>query len=123
MAESLIEVVPPKTPDSPPAIVVHARLRAAAGRAELTGIGPSAFTVRVAAPPASAAANRAVSGVLAELFGVAPEAVEVIAGEGHPEKQLQVTGIDQTEADRLVEVARHHLAATPGGGARTQRGR
>ncbi|HVB06674.1 MAG TPA: DUF167 family protein [Acidimicrobiales bacterium] len=122
MPAQLFEVVAPTGADETPAITLHAQLHAGAGKAELTGFGQSALVLRVAAPPASPPANRAVRELVAELFGVAPEAVSVLAGERNAGKQLRVEGVDEAEATRLLDIARAHLGDAPAARGRAGRG-
>lgn len=62
-----------------------------------------ALKVRVAAPPERGQANAAVERVLAEVFGVPPSAVTVVAGKTSPRKRIAVSGFDETELRRRVE--------------------
>ena len=48
--------------------------------------------VRVNAPPVGGAANRRVTELVADAFGVPRSAVEVISGSGRRDKRLRITG-------------------------------
>jgi uncharacterized protein (TIGR00251 family) len=48
--------------------------------------------VRVKAPPVDGAANRRLTALVAEAFGVPRSAVEVVAGGTRRDKRLKVTG-------------------------------
>jgi len=64
-------------------------------RASREGIEPGVagrVRVRVNAPPVEGAANRRVTELVAEAFGVPRSAVEVVSGASRRDKRLKVTG-------------------------------
>lgn len=59
-----------------------------ASRSQIVGILGDRLKVKVAAPPEDGKANRAVVELLAEWLGT--QAIEIVAGHGHPEKTARV---------------------------------
>jgi uncharacterized protein (TIGR00251 family) len=86
-------------------IVVDVHAVPGAKRAAITGTHGGALKIRVAAPPAGGAANRAVEEALASALGVARSAVEVITGPTSQRKRVKVTGIDEATARRILDSA------------------
>ena len=70
-----------------------------ASRSQIVGPLGDRLKVKVAAPPEDGKANRAVVELLARWLGT--EAIEIVAGHGHPEKTVWVRGLD-TLSDRQL---------------------
>ena len=73
-----------------------------ARRTELAGRHGDALKVRLAAPPVDGAANEELVRFIAESLGVPRRAVRVTAGHTARRKTLEVDGVSQDAADRLV---------------------
>ena len=67
------------------------------------GAEPPVLVVRVPAPAIDGRANKDVVRVLAEAFGVRPNAVTVVVGVGSRTKIIEVTGADPANLDELLE--------------------
>jgi hypothetical protein len=61
-----------------------------------------AFKVQVKAPPEQGKANRAVVELLASALNVRPQRVTIARGHGQARKVVQVDGIEQSEAERML---------------------
>jgi hypothetical protein len=81
-------------------LTVEARPRA--GRDEIVGWQGTRLRVRVTAPPAGGAANRAVCALLAEGLGVAPSRVEIVRGHTSRTKIVRIVGVTPDEAARRL---------------------
>lgn len=83
-------------------VTLAVRVTARGGRNTIDGVREDRLIVRVAAPPAEGAANKAVCKLIAKRLGVARAAVSIATGEGAREKLLVVAGIDAAAvAERL----------------------
>lgn len=103
-------------------LVLRVRLQPGAGSSSVVGLHGDALKVRVAAPPVSGRANDALVALLARALGLPATAVTISAGAGGRDKRVLVTGLDEAELTRRLEVAVSGDA--PGGrsrGARTGR--
>ena len=80
------------------------RVSPRASRSVVEGWRDGALHVRVTAAPTDGRANRAVATLLAEAFGVAPSAVELVSGAAARDKLFRVgsLGLDDLRA-RLTE--------------------
>ncbi len=83
-------------PDGP---VTRLRLRVSAGasRSRLVGVHGGALKLAVSAPPEKGRANREALRLVAEVFGVPPRSVEIVAGEASPDKVVRLP-LDAREA-------------------------
>ena len=85
-------------------LTLHVQPRAA--RTALAGIHGDALKIRIASPPVEGAANRELARFLAELLGVTPSSVQVVAGLGARRKTVLVQGV-------TVAVAAQRLGLAP----------
>jgi uncharacterized protein (TIGR00251 family) len=76
-----------------------------ASREGLVGWLGDALKVRVTAPPEKGRANEAVRDVLAEVLGVPPDRVRLVAGQAAARKVFEVEGVDERELRRRIEAA------------------
>lgn len=74
------------------------KVRAGAGRTEVTGTWNGALKLSVAKAPAQGEANRECLRFLAELLGVPRTALEIIGGEFTPRKVILARGLSKTRA-------------------------
>jgi uncharacterized protein (TIGR00251 family) len=65
-----------------------------ARRDEVVGPQGDRLKVRVSAPPEGGRANAAICALLAGELGVGKRDVEVVSGQGNPEKVVRVRGVD-----------------------------
>lgn len=61
------------------------------------------FKVQVSAPPEDGKANRAVVEVLARALGVKEAQITIVRGHGQPRKTVQITGLDQADAEARLD--------------------
>jgi uncharacterized protein len=83
------------------------RLRVSPGavRAEIVGRHGDAWKVRVPEPPEHGRANDAVVRLLAEALAVPRGAVTLVSGHGARDKIVELTGVEQTLAERRLASA------------------
>ena len=68
----------------------------------IVGRHGEAWKLRVAAPPERGRANEAAVELLAEKLGIRPVDVRLVSGHGSPDKVVEVSGIEPSEADRRL---------------------
>ena len=73
-----------------------------ARRTELVGSYGPAWKIRVAAPPDRGRANEALLEFLAEVLALPRRRVSLVAGASARDKVIEVIGISQSDADRLL---------------------
>jgi uncharacterized protein len=83
-------------------VIVPVRVRAGARRTGVAGEHDGALRVDVTAAPEKGKANKAVAEVLAEFFGVAKSAVELVSGATNSQKRFLIAGIDVAAAQRKL---------------------
>jgi uncharacterized protein len=88
------------------------RLRVAPGarRASVEGRHGDAWKLRVVAAPERGRANDAVIALLADVLGVEPRSVRVVAGVASRDKVVELSGLSSEEAERRL--AAHGTRAT-----------
>ncbi len=85
---------------------VEVYVQPGASRTEVAGMHDGLIKIRVAAPPADNAANRALIEFVAGRLGVPKRSVTVVAGGSHRRKLLQIEGVSAgLIAQRLSPVA------------------
>jgi len=72
-----------------------------ASRNEILGYRDQVLRLRVTAAPVEGEANRLVKRMLAEALEVAPSKVEILKGEKGRRKKVRVTGVPQSNLERL----------------------
>ncbi len=79
---------------SPGPTLVHIRIKVVPGakRSQIVGLLGSRLKIRISAPPEGGKANKAVCKLLAQLFRVRLQDVQVIRGHTSPEKTLEIIG-------------------------------
>lgn len=83
--------------------VIAVRVQPRASRTEIVGRHGDELKIRLTAPPADGAANRALVDLLARRLGVPTGAVEIVGGHASRSKRVAVTGADP---DRLAALLR-----------------
>jgi uncharacterized protein (TIGR00251 family) len=73
-------------------VTLELHVQPGARRSELAGLHGERLKLKIAAPPVEGEANKAVCAFVAELFGVARSAVQLIRGERSREKTVVVIG-------------------------------
>lgn len=86
-------------------VILHVHVQPRTGRTGVVGRHGNAVKLRVAAPPIDDRANAAVIVLLAELFGVAPGAVELVSGATSRVKRFRVRGVDAESLDARLDAA------------------
>ena len=81
-------------------LTVHAQ--PGARRSEVLGLHGDALKIRIAAPPADGAANRALLAFLAEAFGVPQKRCDLIAGPASRRKRVRIEGPDRARAGSVL---------------------
>lgn len=96
--------------------LIRLQVQPAAGRTTIAGRFGDALKVKVAAPPEGGRANDACAALLAETFGVKPQAVELVSGASSRSKRFVVTGVEEDDIRRLLDQALERGASIPRGG-------
>jgi uncharacterized protein (TIGR00251 family) len=73
-----------------------------ASHSEVGGEYDGALRVRIAAPPVKGAANRELTRLLAKVFKLPQNAIEIIAGANSKNKTVRIHGGDATRLERLI---------------------
>ena len=74
-------------------VTVYVQPRAA--KTETAGLHDGCIKIRIAAPPADGAANRALMEFVAQRLGIAKSRVRLIAGESSRRKVIEIDGVSQ----------------------------
>ena len=80
--------------------VVRVVPRASSSR--IVGEHDGALRVRIAAPPVEGAANKELVRVLAKLFQLPQNAVEIISGANSKTKKVRIQGGDAAQLEQLI---------------------
>lgn len=83
-------------------IVLRLHVQPGAGRTAVVGRHGDALKVRVAAPPEGGRANEACLRLVADLLGVAGDAVTLTGGPSSRSKRVRVDGVDPEDAGRRI---------------------
>jgi len=73
-----------------------------ASRTEIAGEYNGALRIRIAAPPVEGAANRELIRLLAKLFKLPQNAVEIVSGRGSKSKIIHIVGADSARLESLI---------------------
>lgn len=77
----------------PGGVVVRLHVQPGAARSGVVGRHGDAVKVKVAAPPVEGRANAAVVALVAEVLGVKPAQVSLVAGDTSRAKRVRVDGV------------------------------
>ena len=72
-----------------------------ASRTEIVGEYNGALRIRIAAPPVEGAANRELIRLLAKIFKLPQNAVEIISGAASKSKIVHIAGADSAKLENL----------------------
>lgn len=86
-------------------VVLNVHVQPGAGRSAVVGRHGTSLKVRVAAAPEGGRANDACGALLAQTFGIAPAAVELVGGPASRSKQFRLSGLEMDEFRRQLERA------------------
>jgi len=92
----------PITQPHPLGTLLAVKVVPGASREKVVGPLGERLKVTVRKPPERGAANRAVAALLAEALAIRESDVEVLRGEGRPEKDLLVRGLSPEEVRRRL---------------------
>jgi uncharacterized protein len=92
--------------ERPEGVTFALKVRAGAGRTEVTGFWNGALKLNVAKAPAQGEANRECLRFLAICLGVPRTAVEILSGEYTPRKVILVRGLTRARAYSAVMESR-----------------
>lgn len=84
-------------------LVVH--LRPGARRSGVAGVHGGALKIAVADPPLDGRANRAMLGLLAGLFGVGKDRLELVTGHSSRRKRILIREASLAEVRKRLETA------------------
>jgi uncharacterized protein (TIGR00251 family) len=73
-----------------------------ASRSEIVGEYDGALKVRIAAKPIEGAANRALQRLLAKIFKLPQNAVEIVSGTNSKRKVVRIDGADKATFEQLI---------------------
>ena len=73
-----------------------------ASRTEIAGEYNGALRIRIAAPPVEGAANRELIRLLAKLFKLPQNAVEIVSGAASKSKIVHIAGADSARLEKLI---------------------
>ena len=88
--------------EGPPAVRVAVKAVPGSSRDAVVGPLGGRLKVRVAAPPEDGKANKAIEALLAQACGLHARDATVISGHSRPEKTVELRGIDEPTARRLL---------------------
>ena len=73
-----------------------------ASRSEIVGEHDGALKVRIAAKPVEGAANRELQRLLAKIFKLPQNAVEIVSGAHSKRKVVRIDGVDTATFEQLI---------------------
>ena len=73
-----------------------------ASRSEIAGEYNGALRIRIAAPPVAGAANRELIRLLAKIFKLPQNAVEIVSGTASKSKIVRIAGADSARLEQLI---------------------
>jgi len=86
-------------------VTLRVHVQPGAGRTAVVGRHGTSLKVRVAAPPEGGRANDACVALLAETFGVAPSAIQLVSGASSRMKRFRMDGVELDEFTKLLPAA------------------
>jgi uncharacterized protein (TIGR00251 family) len=101
-------------------VVLRVHVHPGAGRTAIHGRHGDALKISVAAPPQGGRANEAVTELLAEVFGIKKDAVQIVTGQTSRAKAFVLAGMEESDVAERLELALDDAARRPGGGVRNR---
>ena len=86
-------------------LLLHVKVVPNSSRTQLAGTLGNALKIKVAQRPEDGKANKAVIAFLAEILRLPQSNITLVSGQTRPQKTLQLTGITQAAAERLLATA------------------
>jgi uncharacterized protein (TIGR00251 family) len=86
----------------PGGVRIQVKVQPRAARNEVAGIAGDHLRVRLTAPPVEGEANRLLQKYLSEVFDCSPGKISIIRGLTGRLKLLEIDGVSEAEALRLV---------------------
>jgi uncharacterized protein (TIGR00251 family) len=87
----------PSVQESPHGVVFRVKVVPGSSRTMVSGVLSDMVKIRIAAAPEKGKANHCLITLLADQLGVRENAIEIIAGQTNPVKQVRVAGISAEE--------------------------
>ena len=75
-----------------------------ASRSEIAGEYNGALRIRIAAPPVEGAANRELIRLLAKIFKLPQNAVEIVSGAASKSKIVHIAGAHSAKLEQLISL-------------------
>jgi uncharacterized protein len=86
-------------------VILRLHIQPGAKKTEIAGLHGEALKIRLAAPPVDGKANACLVGFLANRFGIAKAAVELLSGESSRAKRVRIAGVDPAQVRRVFAIA------------------
>jgi len=86
------------------ALTFVVRIVPRASRSELAGEYNGALRIRIAAPPVEGAANRELIRLLAKMFKLPQNSIDIISGAGSKNKVVRIAGADSARLEQLIRL-------------------
>jgi len=83
-------------------LLLHVKVVPNSSRTQLAGTLGNALKIKVAQPPEDGKANKALIAFLAEILRIPKNNIALVSGQTRPQKTLQLVGITQDVAERLL---------------------
>jgi uncharacterized protein (TIGR00251 family) len=87
---------------TPGGIRIQVKVQPRAARNEVSGVVDDCLRVRLTAPPVEGEANRLLQKYLGEVFCCSPGCIRIIRGSTGRLKLLEIAGIGESDAMRLI---------------------
>jgi uncharacterized protein len=86
------------------ALTFAVRIVPRASRSELAGEYNGALRIRIAAPPVEGAANRELIRLLAKMFKLPQNSIDIISGAGSKNKIVHIAGAASAQLEQLIRL-------------------
>ncbi len=92
----------PTLRETPRGVTLEVEVKVRAKKTQIAGTREGRLSIALAAPPVDGAANAALREFLGDLFGVSSRAVEIVLGERHRRKVVELRGVSLAEASAVL---------------------